>query len=352
MQVSKPNLNRGLSAGVKQESFGNFRDSNFRFPDGLSKSQPPPTPLTNPPFTYKYAILPTENNWDMRWDVGTLLFVKKDDNALKQMYCLSYARTLMMQSGINHHLAKKSLPSSSSTTSSALVTKPRARDYNFMGTMEDIVQNLEFAGVGIGPVEPGLQIGTADMTTSMKYSGNSKQVPFVAMGRCFVPNLWECQLRAGQDLYIGIKPRKIKGGKSYNELGDPKNVPTGIEDYHTCPDFFFYTHPANRPPPYCTDQSKALDEAKGNQPPLTDRAYIDWTVTEDSMTKVKTYEGEIKDAIVWKIGRVYRLEQSRNTVRSVGTSRIYEKSQEPLSFEKDYRTYPMIEIQLDPTRVY
>ena len=73
MQVAKPNLNRGLSAGLKQESFGNFRDSNFKFPTGLSAAQPPPTRMTQPRFTYKYAILPTEGNWDMRWDTGTIL---------------------------------------------------------------------------------------------------------------------------------------------------------------------------------------------------------------------------------------------------------------------------------------
>ena len=277
--------------------------------------------------------------------------IKKDTNALKQMYCLSYARTLMAQSAIAQHLANKkraisgtSAPSENDNTIQLGKNRPKARDYNFMADMESIAENLDFAGIGIGPVEPGLQIGSADMTSSAKYSGHSKQVPLVVEGNCFIPNLWECELRAGQDLYIGIKPRK-PGKKFYNQLGEPLQISDDIKDTDLIPDFFFYTHPSNKPPPRCSNLSVLL-EGKGDQPALTDRCYIEWTV--DQSTGEMT--GELKDGIVWKIGRVYRGETGRSVVG--GTSRFNEKPQEPLTFTKDYRTYPLIEIALDPKRVY
>lgn len=349
LQVDRPNLNRGTEAGLRQESFGNYRDNNFSFPSGLSSAQPPPVPYSQPRMTWNVPILPTENNWDTRWNMGTLYFGKKDLNQLKQLFCLSYARALMAQSAITRHEETKRNARMTQdeidlegTGGLKHFTKSRARDYGFMGSMETIAKELDFCGVGFGPVDPSLQIGTADMGNSARYSGHAKQVPMVVQGHCFMPNLWETKLRAGQDLFVILKPR-IPGKRFYNTAGETMVVPSDIRDWDTIPDFSFYTNEVNKPPVFCSDNT-ALFENKGGQPPLHDRSYIDWECDADGKIRC----GELKDGLVWKLGRVYSLQTSR----AANTSRLTIKSSDPLQWARDYNTFPMMEVQLDPQRIY
>jgi hypothetical protein len=363
MQVDKPNLNRGVSAGIKQPSFGNFRGADFSFPTNLSRSQPPPTLQTQGRFTYDIPILPVDGSWDNRWNTGTFYMVKKDNNQLKQLFCLPFARTLMAQNGLAMHVSRrKALFSTgdeadddyydedSPTGGNGLqgsgtlkqFVKSRARDYSFMGDMDMIAKELDFSGIGIGPVDPSLQVGTADMGNTAKYTGHAKHVPAVHHGHCVMPNLWNTALRAGQDLFVIVKPRLVKNNY-YNPSGEVMALPSTYKDYDTIPDFMFYTNVDNKPPVRCSDNTAEL-EGKGGQPPLYDRSYIDWDCDKSG----NPVRGTLKDALVWKIGAVY----SMQTSRAANVSRLNVKPAEPLAFERDYNTFPMMEVFLNPSRVY
>ncbi len=343
MKVAAPRLNQGMSGGIKQPSFGNFRDNDFSFPGTkLSAGQGPPAQLSQPRMTFHYPIFPPQTSWDKNWGTGTLYFMQKTKGLLKNMFCVSYSRTLMATMGIRARLDAKKPVDPNEQAADALL-KPRQRNYGFMSNMERLMEEFDFAGVGFGDIEPGLQIGNADMGDSQRFSGAAKQVPLVARGHCFVPNLWETGLRTGQHLFIIMKPR-LPGKAYYTATGDSNQMPTDIADTDTIPELIFYTHPENRPPIYCSDYS-ALLECKGGQPPLYDRSYIEWEVGPDKKTIVK---GQLRDAVVWDIGRVYSTQSSR---QSTG-SRLAIKSTEPLAFTRDYRSFPMLEVQLDPQRVY
>ncbi len=143
-----------------------------------------------------------------------------------------------------------------------------------------------------------------------------------------------------------MKPRQ-PGKTYYTASGDANGMPTDIDDTDTIPELIFYTHPQNRPPIYCSDYTP-LHEGKGGQPPLNDRSYIEWDVSIDANGNKKILKGTLKDAVVWRIGRVYNPQGSR---QSTG-KRLAIKTNEPLAFTRDYRSFPMMEVQLDPERVY
>ena len=358
--VGKPNLNRGMDAGLRQESFG-IRGGNMAFPAGMSKSQPPPTTMSNPTLTQNYPLLPVDSAWDSEWDTGTFLFIKKDSNQLKQIFCLPFARTLMTQAGILRNRAMRKavtdaeqaeIAARGGTTNGNFqsngvlksFTKSNARDYSFMGDMETIAKDLEFLGIAIGPADPSQQVGTLDMNGSTKYSGSSKQLPVVVNGHIILPNLWDVNVRAGQDLYIIIKPRLLDK-QYFDPSGNLVAQATDNKVTDTVPDVIFYTNPHNKPPPYHSDNT-ALSKLTGGQPPLYDRAWIEWIC--DAQGKI--IRGELRDGLVWRIGRVY----NTYTVRSVTHGRLNNTPSAPLPFAKNYNKagYEEIEIMVDSKRIY
>jgi len=360
MNVDKPNLNRGLSAGVKQESFGNFRDGNFSFPANIANAQPPPTSINRPRRTYDYPMFPIEQNWDMEWSQGTLLFIKQDTNYLKHLYDLHMIRWHMYQSGINEIIAKKKQQQAGTSTSWTASTlggsddvqqrmkKNKTYDHSFLGTVESIKANLDFLGPAFGESDPGLQVGNIDITSDVTYTGNSKHVPVAIYGEAMMPMLFDEDLFPGQSLYM-----YIKGVRPQKDFGNPKQVgmrvPPEVCDWDIVPDVFFYSRQSNQEPPYLSDSTE-LYKCEGGQPPLADRAYIEWEY--DSRLPIATQRrpqvGKVKQALLWKIGRNYNRETAFN---SQGNSRLQTKAKEPLPFSINFNALPKMEFQVDIKKI-
>ena len=360
MNVARPNLDRGFSAGVKQQSFGNFRDSNMSFPAGITGAQPPPTSINRPRRTYDYPMFPIDNNYDMNWSQGTLLFIKKDNNFLKHIYDLHMARMFMYQSGINEIVARKKQPANGGTTTYAAgsmngtddaqqrMKKKKTYDHSFLGTVESIREHFDFIGPAFGETDPGTQVGSIDITDSVTYTGNSKHVPVAIYGEAMMPMVFDEDLFPGQTLYMyikGVKPQRDYATPSQVAL----KVPEIVDDFDIVPDILFYSRQTNLPPPRTTDLTE-LYKCEGGQPPLTDRCYIEWNFDErfSASRQKKPVMGKLKEGPLWQIGRNYNRESAFN---SNGVSRLNTKQKEPLPFSINFNALPKMEIQVDIERI-
>lgn len=362
--VAQPNTNRGLAAGVQNERFGAFRDGNMSFPQGAAGWQQPPTTMSRPTLSYRYPILPTEHNYDAKWDNGTILFVKKDDNRLKRMYCLSLLRAMMMQSAIERHLDRRTGSGSGGAEPLAdsvaaafgkpaapvysKIAKAKRVDHSFLSTIESIAENLEFAGLGAGPTDPSLQVGTFEMQDSMHYSGSQKQVPFIFNGNAFMPKVFQQDLDISTPLYMIIKG-VCPPPKFYNPAGDGLTVPKSICKTDLVPDVIFFASPAHRAPMYNSDPS-ALYRRKGEQPPLDDLSYIEWSLDPRTKDITNYVMAEMKTGLLWSIGHNYNSETSAFDHASSKNLRAVTA---PLPFHDDYgKNCDLMQIYVNPKRVY
>jgi hypothetical protein len=210
-----------------------------------------------------------------------------------------------------------------------------------------VSENLEFAGLGIGPTEPGLQVGSLDISDSISFTGNAKHVPFVDYGHAFMPNLFDEDIRAGQDLYLIIKP-VISQKTFFTPDRNGLQVPTHIQPHQLFCDTIFYTNKANIQPRYCSNTVELYKQNRG-QTPLHDICYIDW-ILDTREKDPKHYIGELKPGMLWKLGRAYNQEFARFTTSSRSSS---VRQKEPLPFDVDYNTaYKKMEVQLDPKRIF
>lgn len=344
IQVDRPNLNRGLNAaggkqGTHQPSMGNFRGSNFKFPSGLAKSQPNGNMESQPRKTYSYNAYPPELGEDAKWDTGTLYFMKKTDQPLVEMYDLGMTRSFIHTS---HAVKFAGLNNDQSGTKN--LRRTNRRDHTFMSDFDRIVKELEFAGVGIGKDDPSETMGDVVSSDRAMFSGNFKVVPLVFYGFTTMSNYWEQDLLAGQSLYAMIKP--LTPEKTYlNSVGEVQTIGE-LSKYETIPDIVFTTNQTNSAPRRlaCLEE---LYNRSGQQPDLHSRSWIDWKF--DTRTERQEIYGEVKDGMVWCLGKSQHGEEMSPGQRQHSRN----KTNQRLRFMQDYNTMPhTIEVLINPRREF
>lgn len=362
--IPAPNTNRGVSAGMNQPSFG-IRNGNMKFPSNITNSQPPPTSASRGRRTIKVSIKPAPNNWDKKWGVGDWLLFKSDANMLKTAYDIPLFRYLTYQSAISKHLddieilknksssAPKSIFDGGSNMNDAIdmkYKKSRATDYGFLSTLESIDTNLELGGVLFNDTSPETQVGTMEVTNSVAFSGLAKEAAVMVEGDCYMPMLFSNKIMPSQGLYMMIKPQKPQ--RQYaNPLMQTFQVPSDIKDWHLIPDLVFYTTLGGGEPPYLTSMDDLLYKRDPTmQPPLTDRAYIEWGYDERENVNMATrlpYVGELKQAILYKIGKAYNMESpiTDNSYRGVP------RPQDPLPFA-DFSAMKKMQFDVHVDKIY
>jgi len=358
-QIDKPNLNRGVEAGLKQPSFGNFRGNNMSFPKNLANSQPPPTTQSRPRISYPLSMYPVPNDYDVQWGVGDLLFAKTDSNRLRHLYDMKLLRYVMYQSAISKHMEEISAmtrrnqadtitgaPELQTDTSEDLekrLRKAKSVDYGFLATLESIEKNLDICGILFGETSPEVQVGNVELSNAVAFAGSAKNLSVMVDGDAYMANVFSNKIMPGQDLYLMIKPQKPQ-----RQYANPRmhtfQVSADIKDWHLIPDLVFYTTPGGGEPPYMSsmDELYACDPTK--QPPLTDRGYIEWSYDSRKKTDINTERpqiGTLKQGILWHLGKAYNEEFPIVDVYDRNTPR----PQQPLAFQ-DFSTMDKLQFQV------
>lgn len=344
VKVDRPNLNRGLDAaggkqGTHQPSMGNFRGSNFKFPAGLSKSQPNGNMESQPRKTYSYNIYPPELGEDARWDTGTMYFMKKTDQPLKEMYDLCMTRSF-----IHHSHALKFDNMGKDQAGAKNLRRANRRDHSFMSDFDSIVNELEIAGFGIGKDDPSDTMGDVNSSDRSMFSGSFKVVPLVFYGFTTMSNYWETDLLAGQSLFAMIKP--LTPEKQFmNSVGEWHSI-NNPPDYATIPDIVFTTNQTNSAPRRLTCIEE-LYRRLGEQPDLHSRSWIDWK--KDDRTSRDELYGEVKEGMVWNIGKSQHGEEMSPGQRQHSRNKLTNR----LRFIQDYNTMPQtIEVLINIKREF
>lgn len=341
MEIQAPNTNRGLSRagnGTRQEEFGADRGDNFAFPTSAMKWQAAQDDSSSQAIiAANFLMMPTEYNADVTWDVGTFVFVKKDRNYNKSISCLSMFRHNMYVG------AAASFATSSSTSSSTSFLTSKQKSANIMATLDGIAENFEPLGVCIGPTSPSLMQSVTDNLSTIKYSGALKTVGVVISGHTPFPNVFDTELRAGSKLYFMIKPTKPQDrirGFTNDTVYMPKAQALHANQL-TCDTVFFSRKDASLPDRCSAAVMRALLDNKGDQPPLDDLNWIQWTVD----TKGTVIRGEVQPALLYQIGTCLHFYPSTNKAHGPPKKAI-------LQYLPDFRTLPMIEISLELKRIY
>ena len=341
MSVPRPNLNQGIEAGIMGARFGNDRGANMGFTQSMLKWQTTTAKMGNPRITYQYPILPTDNGWDSSWDNSTYLFLQKSDAVLKNAFSLETARYLMYQSAITRFDNDARLSASTSTVEQEalrMMPRGRGRNYGFLATIESIAENLEFIGSMIGPAEPGTAVGTSEVSESVMYSGNFKNVPAVIFGHGYSPNFWG-DLQSMQDLWLIIKPMEIMENY-YSPTGERQTVPVSLRQKRALISDFQFTSYR----PMEMSSTKELYECKGEQPPIDTAYYIDWEY--DAQGRVTS--GTLKRGIVYHIGKANHAEKAYNGGGYVPST----KKAERLPWNRDYsKCTKQMEVLFDIKRI-
>lgn len=332
--VARPDTNRGIAAGVNQPAFGAFRDNKFSFPNSAFDWQAAQDNNSLSIIAANFTMAPIEQNFDVRWDVGTLLFVKKDNNLGKSFCDITMFRTTAAT-------AASAALSTTTTPHSMHNVLDRKDKKNPMGDLASIAENFEPAGVCIGPTSPGMMQTVTDDFSTVRYSGNLKTIGLVIKGHTPFPNLFSNEeLRGGQQLYFFVKmvtpPSKIM-----NAAGDTVRIPAKLG--FLVPDLVFFTRKDDGlPERQSSEAMRILAEKKGEQPPLDDFSYIDWQYSGTSL--VPTH-GILRQGLLYKLGTCLHYYKASN-------DRLPGQKKESLQYVTDYRSFPMIEIMLNIERIY
>lgn len=323
--VARPNTNRGVSAGVNQPAFGAFRDNNFSFPSSAFDWQAAQDNNSLSIIAANFQMTPVTGNRDVQWDVGTLLFVKKDNNVGKEFKDINMFR----EEAANAASAQKSQSASMGGMDR------QSKRVLLMSSLENIAANFEPAGVCIGPTTPGTLQSVTDDSASVRYSGTLKALGLVIMGHTPFPNLFSGdELREGQQLYFFIKMVKapVRVGSTILSQQPGLLVPDLV---------FFSRRDDGLPERQSAEALRILAECKGEQPPLDDFSYIDWNY--DSANKPT--HGVLRQGLLYKLGTCLHYYKASN-------DRLFGQKKEPLSYNINLLTLPMIEIMLNIERIY
>lgn len=294
--VPKPDLNKG---SLYQESFGNHRGDNFKFPKTLSKAQGPSVPIGEPTKVIDVPTIGPSENWS--WEQGTFHFARLEASFLTDMMCLSMTRLVMAQQGTEACLRKKATLGNEDVYNQHNIKRPRSRDLSFLGEMDTIRQYLMPAGIQFSDKAPESQMGTLDVSKSYITGGsNTKVLPVCVNGPVLSPRFWNGELLQNQWCNIIIKMVPCKG-KYYNNDGRALSMNSEMTQTDLIPDIIFHTNQANDLPHYISDMS-VLYERKMGQPDILDYGYIEWT--PDTRTKSKEeVVGTPKPGMIFRIGK-------------------------------------------------
>ena len=318
--VQKPNLNQGVEAGIFGPRFENDRGMDMGFSRRMLKWQTTTAKQTNPRITYQIPILPPDNDWVTRWSEGTFIFLQRNDALLKNAFSLETLRFLMHQTAITRFANEKRRKTAASPLEAEALKnmgRGRGRNYNFLSTIEEIQDNIEFAGVLIGPAEPTTATGTSEANDISMYSGNFMNLPLIIHGHGWVPNPWG-ELQTMQDLYMIIKPMPILD-TYYAPTGEPHNIPEEMRKKREliCDIQFTSYRPAE------SAGLKELYECKGEQPPIDTASWIDWTYNE----RGEVIDGQLRRGIVYHVGKANHSERAVNSGGYVPSSKKAERLQ-------------------------
>ena len=342
--VPYPNTNQGISAGLVGPRFGNGRGERFDSPLGMASNTPTTAIQTNGRHTSKWVMKPTDNNWDGKWDNGTLLFVQQVPSLTHHVMSLEMLRYFMHMSAITKHINDAKLLQMGEHGSEILKANQRGRgiNYGFLNDIESITESVAFIGPAFGPTTPSTSAGGLEPGHTTAFTGDFKVVAAVDWGHCYVPNFWG-DLQAGQEVFMIMKPMPLQ--ESYfSPSGDRNTVPEDMRRRKCLVTDIQFT--SRRPMDICS-LSELLDGA-GEQPPPDSAEWIDWDYNYDNDGKViGVNSGELKRGIVWSLGHAAHSERGRTSGVFVPSSRRAER----LQWSQDYREMPQMELLLHVKRI-
>lgn len=295
---------------------------------------------TNPLITYNFPIAPLRDGLNRQWDTGTMLFMKRDTQMVKQMFDLSMLRAMFYMAKIQQVEGERTDPNGRSALSGA---RSRGDNYMYLADLGSVRENLAFIGTAYSGSEPSIGPRVGLPTDGMAYTGGFMMQNCVFQGMGTIPNFWGA-LAQNQKLYLIIKPMVMES-TYYTAQGTPVKVPASIlAKKRLVLDVCFYTSVNNAPPSCCTDASLLL-KADGGQPPIDDAAWIDWRRDSDG----NILYGTLERGIVIEIGSAYHSEvDSRQQPHAPGP-RVAER----LPWNMDYNTlYKPMEVRFNIKNKY
>lgn len=293
--LSYPNARLDRS-GRSQPEFG-FGRGDMAQQGGMMNWQSQQTSKSMPRQTYHYLVRPWKHGFETQWGLGSLLFIKREDQTLKTMYDLPLLRFFMRQSRelekgnqmtVN---AQPNVVGSYDANRQSKQRRARWYDTTYMTSMESVADNLTFAGLGWGESTPDMKDSSGREGEWGDFTGIGKAVPFVNYGQAFMPNLFG-HVEAGDSLYMILKPIPANFAAGLvNPLGEGIGKSKLTSDDLVIDTVFFSS--SDRSPPPAAD-IMSTPNGVVEQPPLQTRTYA---------AQHPDGSFEAKSGIVYYIGR-------------------------------------------------